>query len=116
MDWKKNIKYGLAGAVGGAVILALIGFNWAGWVTAGTAQEMAKQMADDAVVDRLAPICVEQFNQVSEKDEKLKILNETDSWQRGDYVEKQGWATMPGEKEPDRAVASECAEMIMKNG
>ena len=116
MDWKKNIKYGLAGAVGGAVILALIGFNWAGWVTAGTAQEMAKQMADDAVVDRLAPICVEQFNQVSEKDEKLKILNETDSWQRGDYVEKQGWATMPGEKEADSAVASKCAEMISKNG
>ena len=116
MDWDKMIKFGLAGAVGGAVILALIGFNWAGWVTAGTAQEMAKQMADDAVVDRLAPICVEQFNQVSEKDEKLKILNETDSWQRGDYVEKQGWATMPGEKEADSAVASKCAEMISKNG
>ncbi len=110
------IKYGLAGAVGGAVILALIGFNWAGWVTAGTAQEMAKQMADDAVVDRLAPICVEQFNQDSEKDQKLQMLKDTTSYQRGGYVETQGWATMPGEKEPDIAVASECASMNLKNG
>ncbi len=115
MDSEK-IKQGLWGAAGGAVVLAVIGFTWGGWVTGGTAQKMAEEMAENAVVDRLAPICVEQFNQVSEKDEKLKILNETDSWQRRDYVEKQGWATMPGEKEPDRAVASECAEMIMKNG
>ncbi len=77
---------------------------------------MAEEMAEDAVVGRLAPICVEQYNQDSEKDEKLKELKETNSWQRDDYVEKQGWATMPGEKEADSKVAKKCAELLLELG
>ncbi len=77
---------------------------------------MAEELAQKAAIARLAPICVEQFNQDPEKDQKLKELKEESSWKRSDYARKQGWATMPGEKEPDRAVASECAVMIMKNG
>ena len=115
MDWEK-IQPGLWGAVGGAIVLAVIGFAWGGWVTGGTAQEMAEQKAENAVVGRLAPICVEQFNQVSEKDQKLKELKEIDSWKRGDYVDKQGWATMPGEKKSDRNVAEKCADMLMQLG
>ncbi len=115
MNWEK-IKLGLWGAIGGAIVLAIIGFTLGGWVTGGTAQQTAEDTAENAVLDRLAPICVEQFNQDSGKDQKLTAMKEGNSWERDDYVEKQGWATMPGEKEPDRAVASECAEMIMKNG
>ena len=115
MDSEK-IKQGLWGAAGGAVVLAVIGFTWGGWVTGGTAQKMAEEMAENAVVDRLAPICVEQFNQDSEKVQKLKELKETDTWQRDDYVEEQGWATMPGEKEADSKVATKCADMLMKLG
>ena len=44
MDWEK-IKLGLWGALGGAIVLAIIGFAWGGWVTGGTAQEMAEEMA-----------------------------------------------------------------------
>ena len=115
MNWEK-IKTGLWGAVGGAIVLAIVGFVWGGWVTGGTAQEMAEEMAENAVVARLAPICVEQFNQDSGKDQKLKELKEKASWERGDHVEKQGWATMLGEKEPDGNVAEECADMLMKLG
>jgi len=28
-------------------------------------------------------------------------------------VQKQGWATMPGEKEPDRNVAEACAKLLL---
>ena len=115
MDSEK-IKQGLWGAAGGAVVLAVIGFTWGGWVTGGTAQKMAEEMAENAVVDRLAPICVEQYNQDSEKDQKLKKLKETKSWERDDYVEKQGWATMPGEKEADSKVAGKCAELLAELG
>ena len=45
--------------------------------------------------------------------QKLKELEETGGWKRGDYVETQGWATMPGEEEPDSQVADECAKMLM---
>src|ERR1700747_2586345 len=43
MDWEK-IKPVLWGAVGGAILLATIGFNWGGWVTTGTAEAMAKDI------------------------------------------------------------------------
>ncbi len=109
MNWEK-IKLSLWGAIGGAIVLAIVGFAWGGWVTGGTAQEMA----DNAVVDRLAPICVEKFNQDSEKDQKLKELKEEAYWTRGDYVEKQGWATMPGEKSPDSKVAEKCTDLIIQ--
>ena len=111
--WEK-VKPSLWGAVGGAIVLAIIGFSWGGWVTGGTAQEMAEKLSREAVVARLAPICVEQFNQEAEKVQKLEELKEVSSWKRNDYVEKQGWATMPGEKEADYKVASMCAELIVE--
>ena len=113
MDSEK-IESGLWGAAGGAVVLAVIGFTLGGWVTGSTAQTMADDAAQEAVVARLAPICVEQYNQISEKDQKLQKLKDTDSWRRSDYVEKQGWATMPGEKDPDSKVAKKCADMLME--
>jgi len=48
MDWEK-IKPILWGAVGGAIALAVIGFNWGGWVTSGTAEARAKETAATAV-------------------------------------------------------------------
>jgi hypothetical protein len=99
--------------VGSVVLTMIIGFAWGGWVTGGTARSMAEKMAEDAVVKRLAPICVVQFKQAPGKDQKLKELEKTDSWQRSEYVEKQGWATLPGEEKPDSKVASECARLLM---
>ncbi len=115
MNWEK-IKPGVWGAIGGAIVLAIIGFAWGGWVTGGTAQKMAEELAQKTVVARLAPICVEQYNQDSGKDQKLKELKEEGSWKRDDYVEKQGWATMPGEKEADSKVAEKCAEFLVELG
>ncbi len=74
---------------------------------------MAEKMAEDAVVKRLAPICVVQFSRDPGKAQKLKALEKTESWQRSEYVEKQGWATMPGEEKPDSKVAEECARLLM---
>ncbi len=109
---KEMIKPLLWGAIGGAIITMIIGFAWGGWVTGGTAQTTAEEMAEDAVIERLTPICVAQFNQDPEKDKKLKELKAKSSWDRNEYVNKQGWATMPFEKEPDSEVAEKCAEKI----
>jgi hypothetical protein len=73
-------------------------------------------MAADAVVARLVPICVAQFNQDQEKDKKLKELKEESTWERSKYVEEQGWATMPYEKEPNKTIAEKCSEQIMEIG
>ena len=111
-----KIKLLLGGAAVGAIVLAIIGFAWGGWVTGNTAQQMAATAAENSVVNRLATICVEQYNQAPEKDQKLKTMMKKNAWERGDYVAEQGWATMPGEKNHDGTVSRKCAELISKLG
>lgn len=105
---KENITPGIWGAVLGAAALAIVGFNWGGWVTGNK----AKEMAEAAIVGRLVPICVGQYNEDSNKVAKLAELKSTDTWKRADYVTKQGWATMPGAKEANSEVAGDCATKI----
>jgi hypothetical protein len=108
---KQTLFWFCVGSIIGALI---VGFTWGGWVTGGTAQKMAEQGGRDAVLDRLTPICVYQFNQDPQKDQKLKELTDLSSYQRRDYVAKQGWATIPGELEPDSKVADECAKRLVE--
>jgi len=95
------------------VLTMIIGFSWGGWVTGGTARTTAETMAHDAVVKRLAPICVVQSGRDPAKAVKLVALKGESTWQRGEYIGKQGWATMPGEQEPDSRVAQACATLLM---
>ena len=111
---KEKVKIGVWVAIGASILTMIIGFHWAGWVTSSTAKSIGEEMSQAAVVDHLAPVCVAQFNHDAEKAQKYKELKETDSWDRGDYVERQGWATMPYEKKPDRSVADKCAELIIQ--
>ncbi|MDP2645252.1 MAG: hypothetical protein Q8P24_09955 [Desulfobacterales bacterium] len=111
---KDKITTGVWGAVGGAILAMIIGFNWGGWVIGSTARSMAAEVSEAAVATRLAPICVEQFNRNPEKDKNIIEMKQKDSWGRTDYVKEQIWAKMPGEKEADRGVARGCAELIME--
>jgi len=100
-------------AVAAVVLTLIVGFNWGGWVTGGSALKTAQAMAKDAVVQRLTPMCVAQYNQDPGKVQKLTELKDTSTWQRGAYVAKQGWATMPGEEKPDSKVAEGCAKQLV---
>ena len=73
-----------------------------------------EEMAEKAVVDQLAPICVQQFLKDPNREERLKELKEKSSWEQGDYVKKTGWATMPGAESPAPGVADECATRLME--
>ena len=94
------------------VLTMIVGFSWGGWVTGGTAQRNSEVKVEDAIVGRLTPFCVVQVNQDPKKTQKLKELKEISTWEQGEYVKKQGWATMPGEREPESRVATECAKLI----
>jgi hypothetical protein len=111
---KEKIKAGFWSAIGGAIVVMIIGFGWGGWVLGSTSQRTADTMVEDAVVARLAPMCVAQFNAEAEKDRKFEELKAKNRWDREKYVEEQGWATMPYEKEPDSKVAEVCVEQILK--
>jgi hypothetical protein len=114
---KEHIKPFVWGMGAGAIVLLIVIFS-AGWVvTSGSAKAEARLTAGRAVLDRLAPIAVAQFMQDPDKKERLKELKKLDSYgmnNRTDYVKKQGWATMPGEKEPDSRVAGEVADLLTK--
>jgi hypothetical protein len=74
---------------------------------------MAQQRADKAVVAALAPICVDKFRLAKNADDNLGKLNAINySWEKGTYVSAGGWATLPGNSEPNSAVAQACAEML----
>ena len=113
---KEYIKPFTLGMAAGMVVLLIVIFS-AGWVmTSGSAKAEAKTVAADAVLDRLAPIAVAQFMQDPNKEERLKEMKKLDSWgenNRSDYVQKQGWATMPGEKKPDGQLADEVARRLV---
>ncbi|MBW2146219.1 MAG: hypothetical protein JRG73_12070 [Deltaproteobacteria bacterium] len=111
---KEDIKPFVWGIAAGAIVLLIVIFS-AGWVvTSGSATAKAEEIAEKAVLDKLAPICVEQFLQDPQKEERLKEFKELDSWKRGDYVKEKGWATMPGSKSPDSEIDDECAKLIME--
>jgi hypothetical protein len=110
------IKPAVWGGIAGAAAIALVGFS-AGWVvTSGSAQKMATAQGEKAVLAALTPICVAQFKGLTPeiRTTQLAALKGESSWQRGDFVEKQGWATMPGSKAPDDEVADACATELMK--
>ena len=103
----------LWGAVGGAAAPAIIGFTFGGWVTGGKAKEMAQQQTDKAVTAALSPICVDKFRHAKNADENLgKLKAISYSWEKGTYVSAGGWATLPGNAEPNSAVAQACAELL----
>lgn len=95
------------------VLTLVIGFEWGGWVTGKTAKNMAEAASHDAVLARLAPICVAKATSDPQWAEKRNALAATGSWDRSDYVSKQGWATMPSEHQPDPQVAQECANLLL---
>src|SRR5215212_858942 len=66
------------------VLTLILGFKWGGWVTGGTAQTLATATSKEAVITRLAPICVAQFQQDPGKAQKLIALKALSSYERSD--------------------------------
>ena len=111
---KEYIKPFAWGMGVGAIVLLIVIFS-AGWVvTSDSAKAMAQEISTKAVIDRLTPISVAQFMQEPNWEEHLKELKAIVDWKRADYVKKQGWAIMPGEKESDYNIAHECARRLME--
>ena len=112
---KKSVVFWIA--IGAIVLTMFLGFSRGGWTTGGSASHMAEVSAQSAVVERLAPICVAQFNADAQSVARLQELKAISSTRnRSAYVTEQGWATMPGETAPDRQVAVTCANQLMLIG
>jgi hypothetical protein len=108
-DSPKRFIQGLAA---GAVATMIIGFNWGGWTLGSTAKDMAQKGANAAVVQALAPICVDRFQRGAEASVNMVELKKVNSWQQDAFIEKGGWATFPGMSAPERGVAQACANLL----
>src|SRR5438045_8708822 len=92
-----SLKHLLQGAAAGAVVAMVVGFNWGGWTLGSTVEKVANERANSAVVAALAPICVDQFREAVNASANLGELNKFSySWDRDAFIEKGGWAIMPG--------------------
>ena len=107
-----SLKPALWGMAAGAVAMSVIGFSFFGWVLGSTAERQAQLRADAAVVAVLAPICVAKFQHETDAAGKLAEFKKVTSWDRRAFIEKGGWAVMPGSDNSDSAVVSACAERL----
>ena len=112
MKFHPMLKPALWSAAAGAVAMSVVGFSAMGWVLGGTAERMAADRAESAVVGVLTPICVEKFQRQTDSATKLIEFKKAASWDQRALIEKGGWATTPGSEKSNLAVAGACAEKL----
>jgi hypothetical protein len=113
MKFLASLKPGIWGAAIGATAISVIGFSTLGWTLGSTAEQMAAERAQIAVVGVLTPICVAKFEAQADAAAKLVEFKKVSaSWDQRSFIEKGGWATMPGSNAPNSAVATACAERL----
>jgi hypothetical protein len=110
MQVPASVKPAVWGAVGGAVAAMIVGFTWGGWVTGGTAGQMATTSAQTASVLALTPLCVAK---AEGQGEQLAALKKESTWSRGDFVTKAGWVANVNDKYRS-AVATACASTLVE--
>jgi hypothetical protein len=114
MKFPAETKPALLGAAAGAIALAIYGFTWGGWMTAGSAERAAKQRSEAAVVTALLPVCVSRFQAGADAATHMAALKKASSWEQSSYIEKGGWANMPGSTTANSDLARACAEALAK--
>jgi hypothetical protein len=102
----------LQGAAAGAVATMFVGFYWGGWSLGSTADKMAKERSDQAVVAALAPVCADKFRALPDAEAKQVALSKVDSWKRRDEFPKE-IVTLPGETYPSSALVDACYALLV---
>ena len=108
----ESLKRLLQGAAIGAVATICVGFFWGGWSLGGTANRMANERSELAVVAALAPICADKFRALPDAEARKVALSKVDSWKRRDEFPKE-FVTLPGESYPSSALVDACSTLLL---
>ena len=106
----ESLKRLLQGAAVGAVATMVVGFSWGGWSLGSTADKMAKERSDLAVVAALAPVCADKFRALPDAEAKTVALSKVESWKRAEEFPKE-LVTLPGETYPSSALVNACSRV-----
>jgi hypothetical protein len=80
-----------------------------GWTLGHTTSRLVAEGRESAVVAALTPFCVANYMKQSDAVKRLALLKEdTSSYTQRDLIEKAGFATMPGNREPTSGLAAAC--------
>ena len=107
-ETSQKLQNAFLAALTGAVIPIAIGFGANLWVTKGDAE----RMASEALLTARAKICVAQFSNAPNYQERLQQYKALDYSGRGAFVEKGAWAKMPGENKASDAVKEACSRQL----
>lgn len=116
MTFPEWTKPGVYGALVGAAAVSILGFTWGGWTTAGSADEMAQNLASEEVTLAMVPVCLDLSETDVARVEKLATLQEASRFQRRDAMMETGWATLPGTDAPSRDLAEACLAGLELDG
>jgi hypothetical protein len=108
----ESLKRLLQGAVIGAVATIFVGFFWGGWSLGSTANRMANQQSELAVVAALAPICADKFRALPDAEARKAALSKVDSWKRRDEFPKDV-LTLPGQSYPSSGLVDACYTLLV---
>ena len=111
VPWFKPAAWGV---VVGAIATMIVGFSWMGWTLGSTAERIAAERTNAAVVVALTPACVTRFMQQPGAAAKLEEFQKIESWKQREFIEAGGWATPRGDKAPNTGLATACAEELAK--
>jgi hypothetical protein len=103
------IKPAVWGAILGAVGVMIVGFSWMGWTLGHTTTRLVTEGSESAVIAALTPFCVANYMKQPDAVKQLALLRaDTSSYTQREIIEKAGFATMPGNKDPSAGVATAC--------
>ncbi|HXV25047.1 MAG TPA: hypothetical protein VED46_12410 [Alphaproteobacteria bacterium] len=108
---------------GSVVVATIVGFSWGGWVTGGTAQEMAEDSAAQARQQLAAVVCVDRFMAAPDAGDQLTALKDIERpYEQSKFVADGGWAIIVPASSPtdyttrtdDSKAAELCAAELAK--
>ena len=107
---KSMLFWSCAGSVAVALI---VGFTWGGWVTGGTAQDMAQTAGDKSRYELASVICADKFMAAANAKAQLTELKAIESsYAQRQFIDAGGWAIMPGQEKAARQAAELCAKVL----
>jgi hypothetical protein len=112
MDIPAQTKPAIWGAIAGAIVTLILGFYFGGWYTASSADQMANERSEKKVISALAPFCVDRFLKSADAAQSAELLKFTTDYERGSFLEKGGWTSLPGSKETNWGVGRACGDLL----